>query len=139
MASQSHFPGRRSPNAPARPVSVRERILQTARDSFYREGVRAVGVDTLIARSGVAKMSFYRSFRSKDDLVCAYLESSAAEYWQWWDEIIRAHPQAPRKTVAGVVSSRPRIMPSRQISADARSAIRWSSSLRKSIRHARSS
>jgi AcrR family transcriptional regulator len=97
MASQSHFPGRRSPNAPARPVSVRERILQTARDSFYREGVRAVGVDTLIARSGVAKMSFYRSFRSKDDLVCAYLESSAAEYWQWWDEIIRAHPQAPRK------------------------------------------
>ena len=78
-------PGGRSPDAPDKPACVRERILATARDSFYREGIRAVGVDTLIARSGVAKMSFYRSFRSKDDLVCAYLESEAAEYWQWWD------------------------------------------------------
>jgi AcrR family transcriptional regulator len=97
MASQSQYPGRRSPSAPPKPVSARERILQTARDSFYREGIRAVGVDTLIARSGVAKMSFYRSFRSKDDLVCAYLESSAAGYWHWWDETIKPHAQAPRK------------------------------------------
>ena len=89
--------GERSPGAPPKALSARERILETARDSFYREGIRAVGVDTLIARSGVAKMSFYRSFRSKDELVCAYLESSAAEYWQWWDEVIRAHAHAPRK------------------------------------------
>jgi len=85
------------PDAPDKPACVRERILATARDSFYREGIRAVGVDTLIARSGVAKMSFYRSFRSKDDLVCAYLECEAAEYWQWWDEVIGSHAQAPRK------------------------------------------
>jgi AcrR family transcriptional regulator len=97
MASQSQHPRRSSPSAPPKPVSARERILQTARDSFYREGIRAVGVDTLIARSGVAKMSFYRSFRSKDDLVCAYLEASAAEYWQWWDEIIKARAQEPRE------------------------------------------
>ena len=83
--------------SPDKPACVRERILATARDSFYREGIRAVGVDTLIARSGVAKMSFYRSFRSKDDLVCAYLECEAAEYWQWWDEVIGSHAQAPRK------------------------------------------
>ena len=86
-----------SRGTPPKTLSARERILETARDSFYREGIRAVGVDTLIARSGVAKMSFYRSFRSKDDLVCAYLESSAAEYWQWWDEVIRPHAHAPRK------------------------------------------
>ncbi len=105
MASQSphsapppaQHPGGRSPSAPPKPASARERILETARDSFYREGIRAVGVDTLIARSGVAKMSFYRSFRSKDELVCAYLESSAADYWQWWDETIRPHANAPRK------------------------------------------
>ncbi len=97
MASQSQYSGRRSPGAPPKPLSARERILKTARDSFYREGIRAVGVDTLIARSGVAKMSFYRSFRSKDDLVCAYLEASAAEYWRWWDETIKPHAQAPRK------------------------------------------
>jgi len=105
MANQSQHPaqhpaqrpGGRSPEASSKPASVRERILETARASFYREGIRAVGVDTLIARSGVAKMSFYRSFRSKDDLVCAYLESEAAEYWQWWDEVIRPHAHAPRK------------------------------------------
>ena len=84
MANQSHRAGahragEKSPGAPPKALSARERILETARDSFYREGIRAVGVDTLISRSGVAKMSFYRSFRSKDDLVCAYLESSAAE------------------------------------------------------------
>jgi AcrR family transcriptional regulator len=95
MANQSQ--GASSHGASAKALSARERILETARDSFYREGIRAVGVDTLIARSGVAKMSFYRSFRSKDDLVCAYLESSAAEYWQWWDETIKPHAHAPHK------------------------------------------
>jgi AcrR family transcriptional regulator len=105
MAGETHYPGRRSPNAPAKPLSVRERILQTARDAFYREGIRAVGVDTLIARSGVAKMSFYRHFRSKDDLVCAYLESSAAEYWQWWDATIRRYADAPAKQLRALFAA----------------------------------
>jgi AcrR family transcriptional regulator len=97
--------GGQSPGAVAKPASVRERILETARDSFYREGIRAVGVDTLIARSGVAKMSFYRSFRSKDDLVCAYLEASAGEYWQWWDEIIKPYAHAPRKQLRALFAA----------------------------------
>ncbi|HVB79786.1 MAG TPA: TetR/AcrR family transcriptional regulator [Candidatus Binataceae bacterium] len=106
MASQPQHPDKRSPSAsPSKPGSVRERILETARASFYREGIRAVGVDTLIARSGVAKMSFYRSFRSKDDLVCAYLESSAAEYWRWWDETIRPHEHAPRKQLRALFAA----------------------------------
>ena len=54
--------------------SARERILETAEELFYREGIRAVGIDTIIEKSGVAKMSLYRSFPSKDDLVAAYLE-----------------------------------------------------------------
>lgn len=90
---------------PPRPASARERILATARESFYREGIRAVGVDTLIARSAVAKMSFYRAFRSKDDLVCAYLESEAAEYWQWWDEVIGRHADAPRKQLRALFAA----------------------------------
>jgi len=105
MANQSQPRDRRSPERPPKPASVRERILETARDSFYREGIRAVGVDTLIARSGVAKMSFYRSFRSKDELVCAYLESSAAAYWQWWDEVIKAHAHAPRKQMRALFAA----------------------------------
>ena len=81
----------------AKQTPVRERILQTANESFYREGIRAVGVDTLIARSGVAKMSFYRSFRSKDDLICAYLERCGSEYWAWWNEVIALHARDPQK------------------------------------------
>ncbi|MDF2958466.1 MAG: TetR/AcrR family transcriptional regulator [Paenibacillus sp.] len=54
--------------------SAKERILQIASDLFYSEGVRAVGIDRIIAESGVAKASFYRNFATKDDLVVAFLE-----------------------------------------------------------------
>lgn len=54
--------------------SAKERILRVADDLFYREGIRAVGIDRIIAESGVAKASFYRSFATKDDLIVAYLE-----------------------------------------------------------------
>ena len=54
--------------------SARERILATAHDLFYRDGIRATGVDKLIAESGVAKLTFYRHFAAKDDLVRAFLD-----------------------------------------------------------------
>ena len=53
---------------------ARQRILDTAAEMFYRDGIRAVGIDALIARSGVAKMSLYRNFPSKDALVAVWLE-----------------------------------------------------------------
>ncbi|WP_169088678.1 TetR/AcrR family transcriptional regulator [Paenibacillus sp. PL91] len=54
--------------------SVKNQILQVASDLFYREGIRAVGIDRIILESGVAKASFYRNYASKDELVAAYLE-----------------------------------------------------------------
>lgn len=54
--------------------AVRERILDVAYALFSRRGVRGVGVNELISRSGVAKATFYRHFASKDDLVLAFLE-----------------------------------------------------------------
>ena len=54
--------------------AARERILDTAFRLFYARGLRAVGVDTIIAESGVAKATFYRHFPAKDDLILAYLE-----------------------------------------------------------------
>ena len=58
----------------ARPSAARERILQTAFRLFYAKGLRAVGVDLIIAESGVAKATFYKHFPAKDDLVVAYLD-----------------------------------------------------------------
>lgn len=65
--------------------SVRDRILNTARDLFYRDGARAVGVDTVVAQSGVAKTSLYRWFPSKDALIVAVLEEEAKDRWAGWD------------------------------------------------------
>jgi AcrR family transcriptional regulator len=59
---------------PAPRSSARERILAVANELFYREGVHSVGIDRIIEEAGVAKASLYNSFRSKDDLVGAYLE-----------------------------------------------------------------
>lgn len=66
-------------------LPVRQRILETAQRLFYRDGFRAVGIDTIIAEAGVAKMSLYRHFPSKDDLIVAYLEESNRQYWEWLD------------------------------------------------------
>jgi AcrR family transcriptional regulator len=67
--------------------SVRDRILDTATDLFYQEGVRAVGVDLIVERSGVAKTSLYRHFKTKDDLVVAMLERDDVGYWSHWDRV----------------------------------------------------
>jgi AcrR family transcriptional regulator len=56
---------------------ARERILGAAMHRFYAEGIRAVSADRLIADAEVSKVTFYRHFRSKDDLVVAYLERLA--------------------------------------------------------------
>jgi AcrR family transcriptional regulator len=56
------------------PSAARERILETAFRLFYAKGLRAVGVDTIIAESGVAKATFYKHFPAKDDLIVAYLD-----------------------------------------------------------------
>jgi AcrR family transcriptional regulator len=54
-------------------LTARDRILDTAFRLFYAHGIRAVGVDRIIAESGVAKATFYKWFPAKDDLVLAYL------------------------------------------------------------------
>src|ERR1700757_4199962 len=78
---------------------VRDRIFETACELFYRHGIRAVGVDTIASEAGTNKMSFYRSFASKDELVAEYLRNEEREGWGWWDEIIQAHQGNPRKQV----------------------------------------
>jgi AcrR family transcriptional regulator len=64
--------------------TARERILDTAYDLFSRHGVRAVGVDRIILTSGVAKMSLYRHFKSKDELVLAVLRERERRWTMEW-------------------------------------------------------
>ncbi|TLY52541.1 MAG: TetR/AcrR family transcriptional regulator [Gammaproteobacteria bacterium] len=76
---------------------VRDRIFETASDLFYRHGIRAVGVDAIAQEAGTNKMSFYRSFASKDDLVAEYLRDQEKEYFAWWDEAIAPYAGNPRR------------------------------------------
>src|SRR5271167_3234638 len=78
---------------------VRDRIMKTASDLFYRYGIHAVGVDTIASEAGTNKMSFYRNFASKDELVAEYLRGEEREGWTWWDETLAAHAGNPRLQV----------------------------------------
>ncbi|HYU57201.1 MAG TPA: TetR/AcrR family transcriptional regulator [Actinomycetota bacterium] len=86
---------------PSSGSGARERILETAGRLFYRDGYRAVGVDTIIAESGVAKMTLYRHFRSKDELIAAYLERADRYLLQWIEGLIAPHAD-PRDALIGV-------------------------------------
>jgi AcrR family transcriptional regulator len=77
---------------PAPQPKPRERILETAASLFYSQGYRAVGVDKIIADSGVAKMTFYKHFSSKDDLIAAYLQNATEGFWRWMDGVLLEHP-----------------------------------------------
>jgi AcrR family transcriptional regulator len=80
-------------------LRVRDRIMRTASDLFYCRGIRAVGVDTIATEAGTNKMSFYRSFASKDELVAEYLRGEERQGWRWWDETVAAHTGDPRAQV----------------------------------------
>jgi AcrR family transcriptional regulator len=71
-------------------AETRTRILEAARDLFYWNGIRATGVDRVIAAAGVAAPTLYRQWSSKDDLVLAYVATSAEGYRAWFDEAASA-------------------------------------------------
>ena len=90
---------------PVVPENVRDRILATARDLIYREGPRAVGIDRIIAESGVAKMSLYRWFPSKDDLIVAVLHEEERATWAVWDANLQRFKGAPLKQLRAQFAS----------------------------------
>jgi AcrR family transcriptional regulator len=74
----------------------RARILQAAHTLFYGQGIRAVGVEAVAATAGTNKMTLYRHFTSKDELVAEYLRAVAAEIEASWDRIGARHEGDPR-------------------------------------------
>jgi AcrR family transcriptional regulator len=85
-------------------VGARERILATASELFYREGIRAIGVDTVVEQSGVSKTSLYRVFESKDALISAFAAEKDRMFWAWWDELERRHAEDPRALLDALLS-----------------------------------
>jgi AcrR family transcriptional regulator len=82
--------------------SARERILDTAFRLFYAHGARGVGVDTVIAESGVAKATLYKHFPRKDDLVLAYLDKVDQAWFGQLRAAARAAGDQPRDQLVGM-------------------------------------
>jgi AcrR family transcriptional regulator len=84
--------------------SARERLLAAADELFYREGIHSVGIDRIIEKAGVAKASLYKSFRSKDDLVAAYLDSRRRRVTDRVEAAVAEHTD-PREKILAVFDS----------------------------------
>lgn len=81
-------------------TAPKEKVFRTASRLFYQKGYRAIGVDTIAAESGIGKMTLYRHYPSKDDLIVAYLEDSDRFFWSGFEEITRDAPTAREKLLA---------------------------------------
>jgi AcrR family transcriptional regulator len=82
--------------------SARQRLLKAAAECFYAHGVTGTGIDTITATAGVAKMSLYNNFASKDELVRAYLEARHDEWLELYDARLGATDGSGRQGVAAV-------------------------------------
>jgi AcrR family transcriptional regulator len=74
-------------------LPAKDRILLTAHDLFYRRGIRATGIDLVISESGVTKVTFYRHFPSKNDLIRAFLEYRHQHWLAWFTGALERHGQ----------------------------------------------
>ena len=78
-------------------ASARERVFRSAAELFHRRGIRAVGVETIAAQANTTKMSLYRNFPSKDELVAEWLRDHDARFWRAWDAMSQEHPDDARR------------------------------------------
>ena len=95
------MPTKRPPSPPTEPIAeekpkAAERIRRTARELFYREGIRAIGVEEIVTRAGVTKPSLYRSYASKDELAAEYLRDYEVGFWAAFDAGAEIHPHDAR-------------------------------------------
>jgi AcrR family transcriptional regulator len=77
----------------------RERILASARALFYRDGIRAVGVEAIAAEAGSNKMTLYRNFGSKEELIAEYLRGEVAAVEAHWDALAARFPNDPKALI----------------------------------------
>jgi len=98
------YTARMTPGKSRYALPARERILATAHELFYRHGIRATGIDRVIAEAGVTKVTFYRHFPSKNDLILAYLEHRHRLWMDWLVEALERHRGRGRGTATRLVA-----------------------------------
>lgn len=76
---------------------ARSRALEVASELFYREGVRAIGMERVVEESGIAKTTIYRHFPTKNALIEAFLKREDVEFWTQWDAAVAASGDARSK------------------------------------------
>ncbi|MCQ4088334.1 TetR/AcrR family transcriptional regulator [Saccharibacillus sp. JS10] len=82
--------------------SKKEQILRVASNLFNKQGIRATGVDQVVAESQVAKMTLYNHFPSKDKLVLAYLERQDEQWRGWFQSSVEQREDTPQKRLLAV-------------------------------------
>jgi AcrR family transcriptional regulator len=82
------------------PITPKEKLFQTAARLFYQYGYQAIGVDTIASESGIGKMTLYRHFPSKDDLIVAFLRQSDEDFWEYFERSTEDAPTARGKLLA---------------------------------------
>lgn len=95
-----------------RTPSTADHILDVAGALFYRLGFAAAGVDLIVRESGVAKMTLYRHYPSKDDLIAAWLERADTQFWRHFEQWAGADERAARDRLLGVFAGLQRLVSS---------------------------
>ena len=91
---------------PSSGANTRQRILDAANGLFYHHGIRATSADRIIEQVGITKVTFYRHFRAKSDLVVAYLEQQSAAEQAWMKSTVHeGDPLATARTIAAGIGA----------------------------------
>ncbi|GLQ97921.1 TetR/AcrR family transcriptional regulator [Dyella mobilis] len=93
MSTRSKSPPTTAADTPRRAA---DRIRDTAFDLFYREGIRAIGVEEIVNRAGVTKPSLYRAYESKDELIADYLRDYDERFCRSFEAPAAEHPGDPK-------------------------------------------
>jgi AcrR family transcriptional regulator len=83
-------------------TSRRDHLVETALELFYRHGFHATGIDCILAASGVAKMTLYKHFRSKEDLILAVLRLRDERFREWFKGSVESRARSPRKLLIAI-------------------------------------
>lgn len=90
---------------PASQKPARDRIFNAAKELFYLHGIHAVGVEGIAEHAGTTKMSLYRNFESKDELVAECLRDHKRDFWAWWESVVKPLEGDPKAQLLAIVDA----------------------------------